>query len=127
MTSYRSIERRYVNDTVVMALWSLDCPPCFTELAALGRLRSRDRGPVVVLINTDGVQALPQIRAVLRQFHLSQEESWVFGAQVKAALRYSIDPDWRGELPRSYVFQAGRRRSYSGVLDDKVLQRWFEE
>jgi hypothetical protein len=39
----------------------------------------------------------------------------------------AIDPKWRGELPRTYLYDAQHRRvAISGVIDEEKLREWLE-
>ncbi|MGY8814879.1 MAG: hypothetical protein ACKVHQ_09190 [Gammaproteobacteria bacterium] len=41
-------------------------------------------------------------------------------------LRYSIDPDWFGELPRNYFYDANSSRiGFSGKLTEDILLEWL--
>ena len=41
-------------------------------------------------------------------------------------LRYVIDQDWYGELPRSYYYDADHQRSsHSGTLSQQQLSAWL--
>jgi iron complex outermembrane receptor protein len=41
-------------------------------------------------------------------------------------LRFSIDPTWHGELPRSYFYAADDSfKAHSGILTEEKLQEFF--
>ena len=41
--------------------------------------------------------------------------------------RYAIDPAWRGELPRSYLFDAAHKRAaHSGLMNETQLRDWLK-
>ena len=45
-------------------------------------------------------------------------ERLAYGDDVPEALAYAIDPNWRGELPRTYLFDArGGVKAVSGTID----------
>ena len=57
---------------------------------------------------------------------LKDKESWMFADSFVERLRSSIDPNWYGELPRSYYFDSNHRmQSHSGIVSEELLQAWF--
>ena len=68
-----------------------------------------------------------EIRAALQRFGLAHIDTWVFADDVPERLRYAIDPAWRGELPRSYLFDAAHRRvAHSGLINEAQLRDWLK-
>ena len=108
----------------VLVLWSIDCPPCYKELALLGRLRATLPPGQLVLVSTDAPEQRGDIEGTLARFGLEAIDSYVFADGVPERLRQRIDPDWFGELPRSYLYRADHsRQAISGVLDEQALRR----
>ncbi|NOV24308.1 hypothetical protein E5S69_12410 [Cupriavidus necator] len=100
----------------VLVVWSLDCVYCKHNFDALGKLRARHPGLRVVTLSTDSAEALPQLRQVLQRVSLTRH-AWVFGHEPQERLRYAVDPDWMGEMPRTYFYRAdGQRQGVSGVI-----------
>lgn len=108
----------------LVALWSLDCPPCHEELAMLGRFARIHPDLRLVLISTDSPAEMPAILAALQRHGLEDRESWVFAGEFIERLRHEVDPAWRGELPRSYLNDSGETRAVSGRLDRAQLESW---
>jgi hypothetical protein len=80
-----------------------------------------------VIVSTDTPAEAPEIRAALKRFGLERFDTWVFADGVPERLRYAIDPAWRGELPRSYLFDAAHRReAHSGMLSEAQLKGWLK-
>lgn len=110
----------------LVVLWSVDCPPCQQELAMLGRLRAEDPQLPLTLICADTDLPLNEIETILADHGLAAAESLRFADPVPARLRRAIDPDWYGELPRSYLIEAdGRRLAHSGLLPEAPLRAWL--
>lgn len=111
----------------VLALWSLSCPHCPQDLALFGELAKKYPKLDVVLVSTDTPQDMPAITTVLARHRLEQAEAWVFADAFSERLRYAIDRQWRGELPRTYLYSAdGTVRGISGKLTASQLQPWIE-
>lgn len=121
------IERARAGEPFLVVLWSLDCPPCRGELALLGDLRRRYPELALVLISTDPPEAAATAAEVLSDHGLANVESYVFAARNVERLRYTIDPEWFGELPRTYFYAAdGSRHGVSGALSEERLRGWVE-
>ena len=53
-------------------------------------------------------------------------ERYAYGDEAPEALAHAIDPAWRGELPRTLVFDGrGGRRAVSGAIDEATLRQWL--
>ena len=108
----------------LLVLWSIDCPPCRKELQSIGRIYSEFSPGGLVLILTDGSDGAVQAKKMLAGLGLASAESWLFADSFPERLRYHIDPDWYGELPRSYFYDGGHRRTaQSGTYRLSELQR----
>lgn len=102
----------------VLVVWSLDCVYCKRNFDALGKLRAKHPELRVVTLSTDSVESLPQVRQVLDRVRLARN-AWVFGHEPQERLRYAVNPDWMGEMPRTYFYRAdGQRQGVSGVIGD---------
>jgi thiol-disulfide isomerase/thioredoxin len=116
--SLMAIEARLEGQSFVLALWSLECPPCYKELAMLAEWQKQNLSSHLVLVSTDSNASPDELTATLERFDFVQAEQWVFADHNAQRLRYAIDPLWRGELPRSYLYKANQsRRAVSGLLD----------
>lgn len=119
--SYAQIVKQYQGQPFVMVLWSMDCPPCYKELAMLAKERKRHVFNLV-LISVDGLDASSDVEAVLTKYQLQDVNTWLFEEYATQHLRYEIDPIWYGELPRSYLFnKEHKRQAVSGVLKPDQL------
>ena len=111
----------------ILALWSLSCPHCPDDLALFGKLLKKYPALDVVLISTDTPQDIPAISATLARHRLEHAEAWVFADAFTERLRYAIDRQWQGELPRTYLYSAdGALRAISGKLTASQLRPWIE-
>jgi hypothetical protein len=51
-----------------------------------------------------------------------------FVDRFAARLRWEVDPDWQGELPRTDLLgRDGTRRHILGSIDRAMLQSWAKE
>jgi len=125
--SLPAIQKQFAGRPFILTLWSLTCHHCVKELQTLGRLARHDRALPLVIVSTDSPAEAREIRAALQRFGLDHVDTWVFADAVPERLRYSIDPAWRGELPRSYLFDAAHgREAHSGLLGEARLKDWLK-
>ncbi|MDH3343535.1 MAG: redoxin domain-containing protein [Gammaproteobacteria bacterium] len=123
--SYAQFLEQHKDQSFLLVLWSLDCPPCYKELAMLAEETKNQPQLNLILVSTDTTDDIKEIQQRLNQFGFSQSNAWVFENSMAQQLRYEIDPGWYGELPRSYLFDAQhRRQAISGILRPQILQRW---
>lgn len=115
------------DEAFLMVMWSLDCPPCIKELNMLGLLYKKNPNLNLVLVSTDSVSRSSEISGFLKESGLSNLNSWIFSDESGQKLRYSIDPRWYGELPRSYFHndEGKSRRSVSGLLETDEILAWL--
>lgn len=126
--SLAAIKAHYAGRPFMLTLWSLTCHHCAKELQTLGKLARADRSLPLAIVSTDTPGDADDIRAALKRFGLDHLDTWVFSDAVPERLRASIDPVWRGELPRSYLFDAAHRgEAHSGMLDETRLRNWLRQ
>jgi peroxiredoxin len=132
--SYARLIKAHTGKPFVVALWSVSCTHCGKDLEIFSRLLRQHPQFQLVLISTDDVQQQDEIARSLLRYDLptaatagsGQAESWVFADSYTERLRYEIDPQWYGELPRTYFYDAkGNKRGVSGVLDEREVTDWL--
>jgi len=125
--SMQVIKTDYEGREFLLGLWSVDCPPCLVELALMGELLQLNPDFPLVLISTDPIEQRQYAAEFLEDFNLEKIESWMFADRFVERLRFSIDPNWYGELPRSYFFTSNHDvRSHSGIMTRELLTQWFD-
>lgn len=125
--SFAAIKAEREGQPFVLALWSVDCPPCMVELDMLGRMRDEHPDLPLVLVSTDNIALREDAEDFLLDYGLDDMSSWMFADSFAEALRFSIDPQWFGELPRSYHFGADHQfEAHSGILTEAQLRAWLE-
>ncbi|MEW5893665.1 MAG: TlpA family protein disulfide reductase [Pseudomonadota bacterium] len=122
-----ALQQRFAGQPYLLAFWSIDCPHCQGELEGFARLlRERPKLPLV-LVAVDAPAQAPQVAARLAELGLSDADNWQFAEARPERLRFAVDRQWRGELPRSYLFDAAhRRQAVSGALSEAAVRRWLE-
>lgn len=111
----------------LVIFWSLDCPPCITELKKIADLYQQFPNYQLTLINTDAVIEQGRVKKILKKFNLSELDNWGFSNADEERLRYDIDPRWYGDLPRSYFFPLrGKVKRLRGALSSSELLELFQ-
>lgn len=125
--SYARLLETHGDRPFVLSFWSVDCPPCYRELALWGEHRRRETDLPLVLVSTDAPSDAAEIEALLARHGLESADSWVFTAPAQQ-LRYEIDRRWHGELPRTYLVKNGEVvEAVTGVVDEARIARWMQE
>lgn len=110
----------------LLVFWSLECAPCRAKLPALARALRKRPDVGLVLVSVDAPEMAAEVARTLRRLGLRPDQTWIFADPVPERLREEVDPAWRGEVPRSYLFREGRRlEALTGVPDASRLAAWL--
>lgn len=124
--SMDAIRKAQAGKPFVLALWSIHCEPCIREMPVWRALRSKHPGIDVMLVSTDSAAERDRVLAFLARHDPGNVQRWQFADEFEERVRYSIDPRWRGELPRTYFFdRAHRAEVRTGVIEMADAERWF--
>jgi len=131
--SYQHIISAHAGKPFIVALWSLSCTHCGADMEMFEWLLKQNPTLNLVLISTDTPEQNVVIAQRLRQYHLDKSahhqylESWVFADSFTERLHFEVDPQWYGELPRTYFFDAsGKSTAISGVLRADFVEKWVQ-
>ncbi len=111
----------------LMLLWSVDCPPCFKELAIIKKLTTQHDNLAIVLINTDADEETATERTeIIDKFKLNDLNVFHFADGKADQNRFIIDSSWYGELPRSYFVESnGKFHGKSGLVKESMVSQWL--
>lgn len=123
--SYQEILSAHAGKPFIVSLWSLDCTYCEDDMVLFDRLSKKYRDLDLITISTDTLGHSKNIERTLQRHHLQRIESWVFADPFVERLRYEVDAQWYGELPRTYLYDAqGRVVALSGRLQPAKIEQW---
>ncbi|NQY33367.1 MAG: hypothetical protein HRT37_00065 [Alteromonadaceae bacterium] len=124
---FNNVKQQFKGQRWLALMWSLDCPPCIKELAQISKIHKQHPSLPVILINTDSDDELTKERETLiTKYQLNSLTRFYFIDGRAARSRYLIDPNWYGELPRSYFYKAnGERIEHSGLVNEDLLKKWL--
>jgi thiol-disulfide isomerase/thioredoxin len=124
--TFAEIKAQFANKPFVVSLWSVDCAPCRVELDMLGKMKQADPDFPLVVISTDSINMREDAADILDEYQLAGETTWMFADSFVERLRFSIDPGWYGELPRSYFYDAEHNMmAHSGILTEEKFRELF--
>jgi len=126
--SWQALRQAHAGRPTVVHFWGLTCGPCMVELPRWGALRHERPDLDLVLVAADPVPEDPAwATEALAKAGLTGAESWSFADRFADRLLYEIDPQWRGELPRTLLIdRAGRVTTMSGVADLDRVRAWLD-
>jgi len=107
----------------VVLVWSLDCVYCH---ASIKNLAASGMGVVTVAVESAGDGAAREAIVDATSALGANAERWAFGDLPAEQLRFRIDPKWRGELPRSYWFDAAGHQVavHSGLIKPEMIAQY---
>lgn len=124
--SFEEIKSSFAGQEFLLGLWSVDCPPCMVEMEFMAELLRLNPDIPYVLVSTDPIDQRDYSAEFLEDVGLADKESWMFADSFVERLRFSIDSNWYGELPRSYFFDSDHAmQSHSGIVNEELLIEWF--
>ena len=125
--SMNTVASAHAGKPFILAFWSLSCTYCKANLEQFGKLAAEYPQLPLVLVATDSAEEGAAIAAALDRYGLGNIQSWVFADTFVERLYFEIDRKWRGELPRTYFYDAGHRaRAVSGKLDEVETANWVK-
>ena len=125
--SLPAIKAAYAGRSFILAFWSIHCAPCIEDLADWGPLQRRHPGVPIVLVTTDPPAERARVARVLARYPLAKVEAWAFADDFGERIRYAVDRGWRGELPRTYFYDAAHAAEVvSGRLDAAWTAAWYD-
>ena len=128
MNTRKVIEKRYIDQPLIISFWSIDCPYCIDDLKKLGKALSKNANVKLITVCVDGKESAKKAERILSQANLPKHEQYQYAEVDEDRLRYNIDPAWYGELPRTYFYDAAHQVTpLSGKISNSFLDKWFKK
>lgn len=110
----------------VLAFWSIHCAPCLQDMDDWLALQAKYPRVPVILVTTDGPAEREGVLRTIARYRMGRLENWSFADEFAERVRFAIDASWRGELPRTYLYDASHKREVlSGRIDLPQTEAWF--
>ncbi len=124
--SMKEIALAHAGKPFILAFWSLSCVHCKSNLELFGKLLQQHPELSLVLVSTDAPEE-SAIMATQQKYGLEKLQTWAFADRFVERLYFEIDRRWRGELPRTYLYDATHQaRAVTGKLDEAETERWVK-
>ena len=128
MNTRKVIEKRYIDQPLIISFWSIDCPYCIDDLKKLGKALSKNTNVKLITVCVVGKESAKKAERILSQANLPKHEQYQYAEVDEDRLRYNIDPAWYGELPRTYFYDATHQVTpLSGKISNSFLDKWFKK
>jgi thiol-disulfide isomerase/thioredoxin len=122
------IEKKYLNQPLIISFWSIDCPYCINDLKKLGKALSKNKNVKLITVCVDGKESAKKAERILNLAHLPEHERYQYAEVDEDKLRYSIDPTWYGELPRTYFYDTAHQVTpLSGKIPNSFIDAWLNK
>ena len=121
--SWQDLTAAHKGQPLIVHFWSVACAPCLAELPEWGKFLAKNPEAPLVLINWESrPQPADRVRATLAKAGLEGAENWTLTDGFEQKIRFAIDRDWMGELPRTQLIaQDGSMTTVSGAMDFSKL------
>ena len=96
------------NKTVVLNFWATWCQPCVEEIPSFVKLQKEHPEISIVGISMDELDHEPQVQIFARKHGMNYRVNLRDGDDFEKMVN-SIDPQWIGALPATFVFKNGKR------------------
>lgn len=124
--SYAHIRAHHAGKPLVVHIWGITCGPCLKELPEWGALTGRRADLHLVLIQAD-VSSAEASEQILAKAGLGKLDNWRAQEPLDEFMRASIDPTWRGEMPRTLLIApSGKTTVLRGIADLAAVTRWLD-
>jgi thiol-disulfide isomerase/thioredoxin len=126
--SWKAILKAHAGQPTIVHFWGVTCGPCRTEMPRWGKLQQERPDMHLVVINADLVpNEANAVAAMLAQTGLVGAENWMFTDGFVERLRYEIDPQWHGEIPRTMLIGPdGSITTIEGAADLEAVRGWLD-
>ncbi len=105
----------------IIALWSSDCNYCKKNLKLVSRLAKSNKKLRVITVAAEPESA--QLWPMLNAYALAGPR-YAYGTDNPDAIAYAIDPNWHGELPRTFLFDGrGGKEVVAGVISTATVEK----
>jgi thiol-disulfide isomerase/thioredoxin len=122
-----ALRKTHAGKPFVLAFWSVYCEPCRDEMAEWDAVKRKYPSLPIELVSTDAPADRALIDAFFAKYPPGPVQKWQFSDTFTERVRYSVDKSWRGELPKSYFYDAAHKPQIkSGKVDRAWIGAWME-
>lgn len=123
-----TLRKTHAGKPFVLAFWSVYCEPCRDEMAEWDAVKRKHPELPIELVSTDAPADRARIDAFFAKYPPGPVQKWIFSDTFSERVRYAVDKSWRGELPKSYFFDATHKPTIkSGKVDRVWIEAWLQQ
>jgi len=113
-------------DTVVINFWATWCVPCVEEIPIFVKLHQQQKNIQIIGISMDNLDQNKRVAEFAAKHHVNYDIAIRNGKKFEDMVN-SLDPDWGGGIPATFVFRDGKRVfSKVGQITEKELKAALE-
>ena len=117
----RLTEAESYRQPTIVALWSSDCSHCKKNLQFLSVHAKTNKRLRIITLAAE--QASSDLGPMLDRYAIAGQR-YAYGSDSPEAIAYAIDPNWAGELPRTFLFDGnGNKQKLSGVISPQIAAK----
>jgi thiol-disulfide isomerase/thioredoxin len=122
---WKSLAKSYTGQALIVHFWGVTCSPCVKEMPEWGKFLSQHKNAKIIFIQVDDVSPESASKMLLSA-NLGSANAYMLTSPFDDAMRYEIDPKWRGETPMTLLIdKKGKVIRKTGTMDFEKLQQWL--
>lgn len=122
---WKTIVKPYAGQAVIVHFWGVTCAPCAKEMPQWGKFVAQNKSAPVIFIQVDDVSS-DSASKMMSSGGLATANAYTLASPFDDALRYEIDPKWRGETPMTLLIDKnGKVIRKTGTMDFYKLRQWY--
>jgi len=90
MNTRKVIEKRYIDQPLIISFWSIDCPYCIDDLKKLGKALSKNTNVQLITVCVDGKESAKKAERILSQANLPKHEQYQYAEVMKIDLDITL-------------------------------------
>lgn len=107
----------------IVNFWATWCEPCVEEIPILIRVQQKFKGVEVIGVSMDEPESEAAVKSFIATHKIPYRIVLRQGQDFEKMVN-SIDPNWIGALPATFIFKNGKRvYSMVGLLNEEELLR----
>ena len=122
---WKTVTKPYAGQAVVIHFWGVTCAPCAKEMPQWGKFLAQNKSAKVIFIQVDDVSP-DSASKMMTSSGLAGANAYTLTSPFDDALRYEVDPKWRGETPMTLLIDKnGKVIRKTGTMDFDKLKQWY--
>lgn len=122
---WKAITKPYAGQPLVIHFWGVTCSPCAREMPLWGKFIAQHKNAKIIFVQVDDVST-ESAANMLASAQLKDANTYMLTSPFDDAMRYEVDPKWRGETPMTLLIDKnGKVIRKIGSIDFDQLNQWY--